>query len=40
MLEREEVVKNSGLRAVAKLCMNSLSGKFGQRSNLQQTEVV
>jgi len=39
-LEREKVVKNSGLRAVAKLCLNSLWGKFGQRSNLQQTEVV
>ena len=39
-LEREKVVKNSGLRAVAKLCLNSLWGKFGQRSNLKQTEVV
>ena len=29
-----------GLTSVAKLCLNSLWGKFGQRENMTQTEVV
>ncbi len=36
-LDVEKVDYNPGLRAIAKLCMNSLWGKFGQRSN--QTKV-
>ncbi|XP_031781445.1 uncharacterized protein LOC116416620 isoform X2 [Nasonia vitripennis] len=39
-LAKNNIEKNSGLRAVAKLCLNSFWGKFGQRSNLKQTEVV
>lgn len=31
---------NPGMRAIAKLCLNSLWGKFGQRTNLAQTEYV
>ena len=39
-LQREKIEKNAGLRAVAKLCLNSFWGKFGQRNNLKQTEIV
>ena len=28
---------NAGLRSISKLCLNSLWGKFGQRSNMSQT---
>ena len=31
---------NAGLRSIAKLCLNSLWGKFGQRSNMTQTKYV
>ena len=31
---------NPGMRAIAKLCLNSLWGKFGQRNNMMQTEYV
>ncbi|XP_072375471.1 uncharacterized protein [Diabrotica undecimpunctata] len=31
---------NPGRREVAKLCLNSLWGKFGQRVNLSQTEYI
>ena len=31
---------NPGLRSVSKLCLNSLWGKFGQRSNMVQTKYV
>jgi len=33
-IKPENTTKNPGLRAIAKLCLNSLWGKFGQRSNL------
>ena len=33
-IKPENTSKNPGLRAIAKLCLNSLWGKFGQRSNL------
>ena len=33
-IKPENTMKNPGLRAIAKLCLNSLWGKFGQRSNL------
>ena len=39
-LQREKIEKNAELRAVTKLCRNSFWGKFGQRSNLKQTEIV
>ena len=31
---------NAGLRSIAKLCLNSLWGKFGQRTNMSQTKYV
>ena len=31
---------NAGLRSIAKLCLNSLWGKFGQRNNMSQTKYV
>jgi hypothetical protein len=36
VIKPEETCKNKGLRAVAKLCLNSLWGKFGQRSHPRQ----
>lgn len=30
---------NAGLRSKSKLCLNSLWGKFGQRSNINQTNM-
>tara|TARA_R110000822_G_scaffold5233_3_gene22485 strand:- start:441 stop:4481 length:4041 start_codon:yes stop_codon:yes gene_type:complete len=35
-----KLYKNDGLRAVAKLCLNSLWGKFGQRINLGECKIV
>ena len=31
---------NAGLRSIAKLCLNSLWGKFGQQSNMNQTKYI
>lgn len=39
-LDPERIEVNPGLRSVAKLCLNSFWGKFGQRENLPKTEVV
>lgn len=39
-LDKRNITRNPGLRSVAKLCLNSFWGKFGQRSNLQTTEIV
>ncbi|XP_044591456.1 uncharacterized protein LOC123269685 [Cotesia glomerata] len=39
-LDKDKIKCNSGLRSVAKLSLNSLWGKFGQRENLMQTEIV
>ncbi|XP_052760046.1 uncharacterized protein LOC128202914 [Mya arenaria] len=36
-LDHEAIVKNPGLRALAKLCLNSFWGKFGQCLNMRQT---
>jgi hypothetical protein len=38
-LRRECIVRNDGLREVAKLCLNSLWGKFCQRPNMRQTDL-
>ena len=35
-----ELRANSGLRAIAKICLNSLWGKFGQRNNMNQCKYV
>jgi len=37
-LEEGKMVKNSAQRSLAKLCLNSFWGKFGQRDNLPKTE--
>lgn len=39
-LERDKIEFNPGRRAVSKLCLNSLWGKFGQRQNMDATEYV
>ena len=36
----EKLEFNPGLRSIANLCLNSLQGKFGQRSNLSQTKYI
>jgi hypothetical protein len=40
LMDRDKIVLNTGLRFTAKLFLNSLWGKFGQRSNLPRTEFV
>lgn len=40
VLEKHNIAQNPGLRSVAKLCLNSFWGKFGQRTNLPNTEIV
>jgi G:T-mismatch repair DNA endonuclease (very short patch repair protein) len=40
VLERDKMRKNEGLRAIAKLCLNNLWGKFGQRDNMSKNEFV
>ena len=39
-IDIEEFKFNPGLRSIAKLCLNSLWGKFGQRTNMSQTKYV
>ena len=39
-LDPEKMKPNAGLRALAKLCLNSLWGKFAQRQDLQQCTIV
>jgi len=39
-MDPASVAPNPGKRAVSKLCLNSLWGKFGQRSNMPNTEFV
>ena len=39
-LDKAKIKFNKGLRAVSKLCLNSLWGKFGMRNNLPKTEVI
>ena len=40
LLDREKLNYNAGMRQVAKLCLNTLWGKFGQRDNMLQTVIV
>ncbi|EFN85139.1 hypothetical protein EAI_03501, partial [Harpegnathos saltator] len=40
VLDRRNIARNPGLRSVAKLCLNSFWGKFGQRYNLPNIELV
>ena len=39
-LRSENIAKNPGLRQVAKLCLNSLWGKFGQQCHRVQSELI
>ncbi|XP_055389973.1 uncharacterized protein LOC129618958 [Condylostylus longicornis] len=39
-LEYEKILNNPGLRSFAKLMLNSFWGKFGQRENLQKTNII
>ena len=39
-IELGDIEYNAGMRAIAKLCLNSLWGKFGQRVNQTRTEYV
>jgi hypothetical protein len=39
-IELGKIENNSGKRAVAKICLNSLWGKFGQRQNMGATEYA
>ena len=39
-IDIEKFKFNAGLRSISKLCLNSLWGKFGQRSNMSQTKYV
>ena len=39
LLDQNSIVKIPGKRALAKLCLNSFWGKFGQRLNMRQTQI-
>ena len=39
-IKLDEIKPNPGMRQIAKLCLNSLWGKFGQRNNMKQTVYV
>jgi hypothetical protein len=40
LLDRTKMVKNPGLRSLAKLCLNSFWGKFGQRTQISNSKFV
>jgi len=40
LLEKEKIIKNPGLRSLAKLCLNSLWGRLGMKENKGKTEYV
>ena len=39
-IDIEKFQYNAGLRSISKICLNSLWGKFCQRSNMNQTKYV
>ncbi|KAL4084019.1 hypothetical protein QTP88_029335 [Uroleucon formosanum] len=39
LLDKDKIEDNPSRRAVAKLCLNSLWGKFGQRQNMKKTDA-
>ena len=39
-IELGEIKYNPGMRAISKLCLNSLWGKFGQRNNMKKSAYV
>ena len=40
LLDKSKIEKNPGLRALAKLMLNSFWGKFGQRLNMPETAII
>ena len=40
LLDKTKITYNPGMRAIAKLCLNSLWGKFGQRTNMGKCEII
>ena len=40
LLRRDKIVENPGLRAFAKLCLNSLWGRFAMRTDRVMTEFI
>ena len=40
LLRKEKIEKNPGLRALAKLCLNSLWGRFAMRTDRLMTEFI
>ena len=39
-IKSKDCKNNPGLRQIAKICLNSLWGKFGQRNNLNSYEFI
>ena len=39
-LDRNKIEKNPGYKSVAKMLLNCLWGKFGQRDNMEITEFI
>ncbi|XP_041366927.1 uncharacterized protein LOC121381654 [Gigantopelta aegis] len=39
-LDKHKITKNPGLRSLAKLCLNSFWGKYGQRLNMKQSAFI
>jgi hypothetical protein len=39
-LNKKNIQKNPGLRSLAKLCLNSFYGKFGQRPNMKKCQFI
>ena len=39
-IKSEDTRKNPGMKQLAKICLNSLWGKFGQRSTLDSYEFI
>jgi hypothetical protein len=40
LLDKEKIKKNSGMKLLAKICLNSLWGKFGQNDELPTTNYI
>lgn len=39
-IELGKIEHNPGMRAITKMCLNGLWGKFGERNNMKQTKYV
>ena len=39
-LDKENICKNPGMREIAKLCINAMLGKLGQRNDFPKTEYI